>query len=140
MGKQSPLQPILVRRLTQSHPLLQDNVVDFRWHKSTQSPNWSLLARECWLKSEVLPSVAEEGDDGITISTKLPEWVKRSSESSESGKDVCSVAEDAAKIKTETRGSSKLHTSAVTSGEAPSTTATPVDDDQDELQIPSVGL
>ena len=58
---------------------MQDNVVDFRWHKSTQSPNWSLLGRESWMKAEKLPSVATEGDHVVSIDdSKLPQWVKYS--------------------------------------------------------------
>ena len=50
--------------------------MDFRWHKSTQSPNWSLLTRESWIKSEQLPSLATQGDDAIVINSKVPQWVK----------------------------------------------------------------
>ena len=39
-----------------------DNVIDFRWHRSTQSPNWAVLAPEERAVYEVVRSSSGDGD------------------------------------------------------------------------------
>ena len=43
-----------------------DNVVDFRWHRSTQSPNWSILAEEGRVMRKVVREVGANIVDGET--------------------------------------------------------------------------
>ena len=110
--------------------------MDFRWHKSTQSPNWSLLTRESWMKSEQLSSLATQGDDAIVINSKVPQWVKLravpisgSSSSSSSDGDAVKATFASASV----GSTSNSVPAAAIINHAKSVTSADDDDDDDEL-------
>ena len=46
-----------------------DNVIDFKWHRSTKSPNWSILANDKYILEKDLP----ENNSNMNLNL-TPSW------------------------------------------------------------------